>query len=156
MLPRIIKATDFKGSSDFSLKQWRNLKITGAASTPGRLLLNWGGSIIGFLCVKLANDNRSIENMRFHLAGTLFDSSLHKASASSYWDGLNTESSITFSLSRLNSSVFSFKEGGLMSDLLDSLAVTTNWFYDGVPMSPTARSKAGIAGYTIRCHIVPN
>ena len=156
MPPKTIKAADFKGSGELTLEQWRNLEITGAASAPGRLAQNWGGSIIGYLCAKLANDNKSIENMRFHLAGTLFDSSPHKTSAANFWDDLNTEGAITFSLSKLNSSVFSFREGGLTSDLLDSSAFTTNWFLDGVPMSPEARTEAGIAGYTVRCHIVPN
>ena len=156
MPPKAIKSDDFKGTAELTLEQWRHLEVSGAANAPGRLAANWGGSILGFTICKLANDNKHVDNIQFHLAGTLFDSGPHKASAKTFWDELNADGTITFAIPKLNTSVFSFSEGGLTSDLLDSTAITTNWFLDGVPMTPEARTQAGIAGYSLRCHITPN
>ena len=155
MPAKIIKAPDFKGTTELSLEQWRSLEVTGAASAPGRLATNWGGSVLGFTICKLSNDNKAIDNVRFHLAGTIFDNGPHKATASSFWDNLTVTGTITFTIPQLNTSVFTFNEGGLTSDLLDSSAITTHWFLDGVPMSPEARTQAGIDGYSLRCHITP-
>ena len=142
----------FKGSDSLSLGQWRELEVVSSADGPRRLMDSWGGTVTGFTCARLDNENK-IANLNFHLIGVLFaDSEGVSADCNKFWD---VEEGHTFQLDSFDAKVFQFKSGTLTSDLLDSSELKVSWFKDDAPWPEQERSQAGISGFSLRFFVQP-
>ena len=152
MAPKTISGKAFKGNGELQLSHWKTLEVCNSADGPRRLLERWSGSIVGYCVAKLANDNKSVSNVSFHLGGTLFEDEDLKLNCSKFW---NVPDNLTLAIPCLDTAVFSFSNGGLTSDLVDSSRFQVHWFRDGVPLSPEERAETGILGFSLRFHALP-
>ena len=152
MAPKPISGKGLKGSDELSLEHWKTLEVCSSSDGPRRLQEQWSGSIIGFLVARLSNDNKSIENISFHLGGTLFEEEDLKANCSKFW---NVSENLSMAIPCLDTSIFSFPNGGLTSELVDSSKFRVNWYKDGVIMAPENRAETGITGFCLRFHATP-
>jgi len=152
MPPKVIKGSGFKGNGELCLAHWKTLEVCSPADTPRRLQENWGGSIVGFFVARLSTDNKNVDNISFNLGGTLFENEDLKLNCSKFW---SVPDNLTMAIPTLNSGIFSFPNGGMTSELVDSSKFQVNWFRDGVALSPEEKAETGITGFCLRFHAIP-
>ena len=154
MAPKRITGQLFKGSDCLTHDQWRELEVVNSTDGPRRLMQNWGGGMMGYLCGRLENDNRRIANLNFHLLGMLGeDTDGINTNCNKFWD---VEENMKLHIAPFDTKVFQFKSGTLVSELLDSSALETTWTKDGAPLSEQDRLAAGIKGFSLRFFVMPN
>lgn len=152
MAPKVNKRIVFEGQDELTLEQWRELEVASSEDAPRRFLKSWQGALMGHLTARLTNDNRRIDRLTFSLAGTIWNEGF-TAQASSFWEDAE---GISFSLPHLDMKIFSFSEGTMYSDLVDSSKLDLTWYRDGVEEDSVLISEDGVPGFTLRCFVVPN
>ena len=153
MAPKKIASPLFKGTDSLSHDQWRELEVVSPTDGPRRLMQNWAGTIMGYLCCRLDNENRRILDLNFHLLGIIFDEDGISMNCNKFWD--TDSEGITLQINPFDSKAFQFKSGTLVSDLLDSSAIDISWYQDGVPILETDPRYTSLPGFCLRFYAMP-
>ena len=144
--PNIIAGDGFTGEAGLSLEDWKDLSVTTAVDAPRAILDNWEGKILGYCSVELNNDNTAILNAKFNLAGSLWDQRAPAISAHRFWQGL--ENGTTLHFPTVNSNVFVFNSGTLVSDLVGHQQIEHVWQRDNAPIQLSH-------GFCLRAFVAP-
>ena len=143
-----MKGPDFQGRDQLSSDDWRNLSVTTAVDAPRRLYSDWPGKLIGYCVANLANDNASILNMHFALAGSLWERP-HTVTATRFFEDLEAGTSLVFPT--LNTNALAFNNGSLVSDYLSHEQLPHEWKRNGQPYPPPGPNKP----FSVRAFITP-
>ena len=126
--PSAIRGQGFDGNDALSLAEWKTMTVDRVSDAPRSLLTTWNGKIFGFTSAQLSNDNKTINNLTFHLAGTLWEPKGQTISANRFWD-LEPGTSLHFPT--LNTNAFAFSQGKLVSNYIGHQEITHEWKKDG-------------------------
>ena len=145
--PATIKGAGFDGNTGLSQSDWKKLIVPSPTDAPRHLLDAWEGKLMGFCSMTLDNNNASILNARFNLAGTLWDQKDHTVGAHRLWE--DVENGTTLSFPALNTNIFTFNSGTLVSDLIGHEQIKHAWRVD---------NNAADTGkeFTIRAYVAPS
>lgn len=150
--PKTIKSNLFAGSSPLTVDDLSLLQVDSFGPQAAVLLddLNWSQEVIAITGLKLAPDNRRILSSSVFLLGSLFEDK--SVNAANFW---NLESAISLILSIPDSSIFSFPNGSLCSEFLDSSSFKFSFKQGETTLSKEDQAAAGIHGFSLRAHLMP-
>ena len=146
--PSPIKGPDFDGRDQLTSDDWKKLVVTNAVDAPRHLYADWPGKLVGYCAATLTNDNASILNMQFMLAGSLWERPLN-VSATRFFEDLEAGTSLTFPT--FNTSALVFNSSALVSDYLSHEQIPHEWKRNGQPYPPPAPNKP----FSIRAFVTP-
>ena len=147
-----IASDAFKGDNALTADNWADLECVAPSDAPRRLLDNWSGGVMGYMHACLENDNSGIATLTFHLRGSMWESPIAR-SAESFWRVNQPELGVRFNC--IESGLFEFKSGTLISDLVDCSKVPYNLVKNGVALSDEEMECLELPGFCLRALVVP-
>ena len=150
--PKTIKSRLFSGTDPLTVEDFAILSVDGFGSQAAELLdgLNWSKEVYALTGIKLAPDNRRIVSSTVFLLGSIFKNK--PFNAGNFW---NLTTPTTLSLSINDASVFTFPNGSLCSEFLDSSTFKFSFKQGETTLSTAAQIEAGINGFSVRTLIMP-
>ena len=147
-VPSPLKGQGFDGEDKLSYDDWKKLTVPSPVDAPRRMYSDWPGKLMGYCNATLANDNCSVLDITFHLAGSLWERG-HSINAGRFFDDL--EQGATLFFPTFNSNALCFNQGNLVSDLLSHEQIGHEWRLNGQPHSPPPPNKP----FCIRAYVAP-
>ena len=146
--PSPLKGREFEGDGELTYEDWKKLTVPSTTDAPRRMYSDWPGKLVGYCAATLANDNCSVLNMTFNLAGSLWERG-HSINASRFFDEI--EQGTTLYFPTFNSSALCFNQGNLVSDFLSHEQIGHEWKQNGQPHPPPPPNKP----FCIRAFVAP-
>ena len=145
-----ITGEGFKGNQDLTLADIRKLSVEGFSPDLLRNITeDWTGGIAGIIGLTLSNDNKRIIEGRIILIGSLCVDK--RVAANKFWE-MEEQISLVFSIN--DGSIFSFPNGGMVSELVDGSLIPHS-FYKGTEPVPDGTLPDAAIGFSLKCFIVP-
>ena len=151
--PATIQGAAFKGDAALPLELWQKLECSSPDEAPGKLLNRWNGGIVAFTVGRLSNDNRRLDNLNLHLSGLLWEKEPLSSKAANFWPIEDQDIKLNFK--SINANVFSFKEAGLVSQLIDSAELPFSFQKGGAPLEDDEIENLGLQGFCVRAFVQP-
>ena len=147
-----IKSPLFSGSEPLTSDDYDKLSVAGFGPPAESLLsnLNWSKQVFCMTGLKLAPDNFRITGSAIFLLGSLFKEK--QITVTNYW-AFTAPTILTLSVP--DTSIFSFPNGSLVSEYLDSTALQFSFSQQGSLLPPETLSTAGLVGFALRAHLMP-
>ena len=147
-----ITGQGFSGTSALSANDIENLSVDGFGNPAETLLqdINWSGKIVAMMGLRLSPDNLRVTSSSLFLLGSLFKEK--RVFVTKTWTFL-APTSLTLSIP--NANIFTFQNGNLYSDYLDSSACTFSFSQNGSILAADSLASYNCKGFCLRAHLAP-
>ena len=150
--PALIKGPQFNGTDPLTHDDIEALSVDGFGNPAETLLdnISWSGEIVALTGIRLSPDNLRIANSAVFLLGSLTVDK--RVNVTKVW---NFPSTTHLTLTITNSNIFSFPNGALQSDYVDSSAVKFKFTKNGSALALSTLSDLGYKGFSLRVALAP-
>ena len=150
--PAVIKGPQFNGSSPLTHDDIEALSVDGFGN-PAEILLdgiNWSQEIIALTGLRLSPDNQRVVNSAVFLLGSLCVDK--RVSVTKVW---NFSATTYLTLTVNNANIFTFPNGALHSDYVDSSAFSFKFSQSGSTLGLPTLTDLGYKGFCLRAALAP-
>jgi hypothetical protein len=150
--PAVIKGPQFSGSSPLNHDDLDALSVDGFGN-PAEILLdgiNWSRKIVALTGIRLSPDNQRVVNSAVFLLGSLCVDK--RVSVTKVWN-FSTTTYLTLTVN--NANIFTFPNGALQSDYVDSSALSFKFSQSGSTLGLPTLTDLGFKGFCLRAALAP-
>ena len=150
--PAVIKGPQFNGSTPLNHDDVDALSVDGFGSPAETLLdnINWSREIVALTGIRLTPDNLRVASSAIFLLGSLCVDK--RVSVTKVWN-FPTTTYITITVN--NANIFTFPNGALTSDYVDSSALSFKFSQSGSSLELSSLADFGYKGFCLRAALAP-
>ena len=156
----VISGDGFRETAELSLADLKKLTVEAFSKEALKSLSpSWTGEVAGMVGLTLGNDNRRIIDSRFILLGALCTDK--RVNATKFWDSMDAPSSsqsqpesISLSFSVPDCGIFTFPNGGLVSELVNGDTIPHKFLRNDVQV-PDGELPDSYLGFAVRAFVIP-
>ena len=150
--PALIKGSQFNGIDPLTHDDIEALSVDGFGNPAETLLdnISWSREIVALTGIRLSPENLCVANSTVFLLGSLAVDK--RVNMTKVW---NFPSTTYLTLTITNSNIFSFPNGALQSEYVDSSAVNFKFSRNGSALALSTLSDLGYKGFSLRVALAP-
>ena len=150
--PALIKGSQFNGIDPLTHDDIEALSVDGFGNPAETLLdnISWSREIVALTGIRLSPENLCVANSAVFLLGSLAVDK--RVNMTKVW---NFPSTTYLTLTITNSNIFSFPNGALQSEYVDSSAVNFKFSRNGSALALSTLSDLGYKGFSLRVALAP-